>query len=135
MDVLRRQRSLCTLSSHLCSIPIDIIDEATRTLWTDKVNKVATLTIEEGDRSVDTIPETEVKAPVELIHLFVGQVVVRWFVDIDPWLDQACIAEEGQKRTESCKRVVHVGYGTRHTIGDARRERGKRLEVREERFT
>ena len=61
--------------------------------------------------------------------------MVRRLVDIDPWLDQACIAEEGQKRTESCKRVVHVGHGTRHTIGDARRERGKRLKLREEGFT
>ncbi len=98
-DVLGGQRELDPLSTHLSDVPIEVVDEATSTLREYLVDKVTTLTIEERDTCRDTlIKETEVETPVELIHLLIGQVIVSRLIDIDPWLDEVSIPEEGKQR-------------------------------------
>ena len=87
MDILRRQGYFCPLRGHRCCVPIDIVNEATRTLRAHDVDQVTSLTIEEGDRSINSIPKPEVNAPVQLVHLLIGEVVVSWLIDVQPWLD------------------------------------------------
>ena len=60
-DILRSQRELNPLGTHLSDVPIEEVDEATSTLREYLVDEVTTLTIEEGDTCRDTlIEETKV---------------------------------------------------------------------------
>ena len=95
MNILRRQGDFCPLSRHRSCVPIDIVNEATRTLRAYDIDQVTPLTTEEGDRSINAIPKAEVNAPVQLVHLLVGEVVVSWLIDVQPGLDQVGIAQEG----------------------------------------
>ena len=133
--ILGGQGELDPLSTHLSDIPIKEVDEATSTLREYLVDKVTSLTIEEGNTCRDTlIKETEVKAPVELIHLLIGQVIVSGLIDIDPWLNQVSIPEEGKQRLQTRQCIVHVRDRPRHPVGEAHRERRERLELGEEGF-
>ena len=134
-DVLRSQRELNPLGTHLSDIPIQLIDEAASTLRQYLVDEVTTLTIEEGDTCRDTlIEETEVEAPVELIHLLIGQVIVSRLININPRLNEVSIPEEGKEGLQTRQCIVHIRDRPRHPVGEAHRERREGLELGEEGF-